>query len=429
MQDRAANPLKGTRIVVVCAHFAPEIGYQEVDLARAFTRLGADVRVITTTRLSPNARTLLDRDYEAGVARHEGYEILRLTPHLTVGPNVLGPDVRPAVADFGPDYVILVGPGKLFGLELFSSKPQSWKRIAIIQDNSEDSGARARSRGRLSVRGLAHRVVKRPAYRRVVRNAEEIVFNVPESHGLVERWLGRRDRELLQAKAVDLRLGFDPEQFFFDPTARRNWRVRHDIDETDVLLGTCTRAVPSKRLEAVIDAVSELRAQGLPVKYVLAGVLEDRYGESLRNHAQRQRDPTAFHILPAVNREAMRELLCACDLGYWSQAAITIQQAMGTGLPLVLQRRPTVSHLLAPGRSGWYAEADDALCQTLATAVASVASANPDERSARRLRTVNTNSAYLSYDVIAAEIIRSTDRGIRRTDGELSAPPAPTTQS
>ena len=31
--------LSDKRIAIVCGHFAPEIGYQEVDLARAFTRL------------------------------------------------------------------------------------------------------------------------------------------------------------------------------------------------------------------------------------------------------------------------------------------------------------------------------------------------------------------------------------------------------
>ena len=46
----AERPLTGDRVAIVCGHFSPEIGYQEVDLAKAFVRLGAQVRVVTTTR-------------------------------------------------------------------------------------------------------------------------------------------------------------------------------------------------------------------------------------------------------------------------------------------------------------------------------------------------------------------------------------------
>jgi glycosyltransferase involved in cell wall biosynthesis len=395
--------LSDKRVAIVCGHFAPEIGYQEVDLARAFTRLGARVRVVTSTKVSPSARAIVRSEYPRGLAEAEGYEILRLAPPLTVGPNVLGCKVEPAVADFGPDYVILVGPGKLFGLELFSSE-SSWRRIAVMQDNSE-AVPRTSSAWRIQMRAVAHRLVKRPAYRRVVRNADRIILNVPETREIVESWLEPREREILALKGLELRLGFDHDTFFFRPGTRREWRDLHGVGEDEFVLVTCTRAMPQKRLEDVISAVSRLRAQGVALRYVLAGLLGDSYATRLRELAAAQPEPRSFLLLPVLQQSEMRDMFCACDLGFWPQAAITIQQAMGTGLPVVLRRRPTVSHLLTPGRNGWYVGSHERLEQTLRAALGSLSALSVGERLTRRKGIAEFNRSYLSYDVIAAEMV------------------------
>lgn len=407
-QDRAdSSVVSGTRVAIVCGHFAPEVGYQEVDLARAFTRLGARVRVVTSTRLSPNARKLVQGEYQAGLARTEGYEVVRLAPRLTVGPNVLGCDTRPSIAEFSPDQVILIGPAKLFGLELFSSEPSPWRRIALFQDHSRVDRSTAGPPLPRSLRRLAHRLVKRPAYRRVVRNADRIILNVPETREVIEPWLGSRERELLALNAIELRLGFDPDRFFFDLSSREVWRASHGISDDELVLATCTRATPNKRIEDVISAVSALRAQGLVVRYALAGVLDDAYGETLRRHVGAQPDPKAFFLLPALPHSEMRELFCASDLGLWWRAAITIQQAMGTGLPVVVTRRPSVSHLLAAdGRNGWYAEPAESFEQAVGAAVKSLNTLNATERLDRRMAIAEHNRTYLSYDVIALEMVR-----------------------
>jgi glycosyltransferase involved in cell wall biosynthesis len=404
-EEDATSVLAGKRVAIVSAHFSPEIGYQEVDLARAFTRLGARVRVVTSTRLSPNARTLLQDDYQAGLVHADGYEIVRLSPRATVGPNVLGCNVKPSIAEFGPDHVILVGPGKLFGLELFSSEQSSWQRVVVIQDNSEARQSTSGAPWRRHARAIAHRLVKRPAYRRVVRSADRIIFNVPETRKIVQAWLGPSERQRLALKGKELSLGFDPQRFFFDLAERRRWRQRHGANDEELLLATCTRAVPVKRLEDVIDSVSRLRADGLAVRYVLAGVLDDAYGHMLRSHIGAQPDPTAFLLLPVLGQDEMRELFSACDLGFWPRVAITIQQAMGTGLPVLLKRSATVSHLLTPGRNGWFAEAAETLEEALSRAIRSLTALTAEARVARREMLAQLNRTYLSYDVIARQMI------------------------
>jgi glycosyltransferase involved in cell wall biosynthesis len=398
----------GKRVAIISGHFSPEIGYQEVDLARAFTRLGAHVRVVTSTRLSPNARTLVRRGYRAGFERVDGYEVVRLEPRLTIGPNVLGCDVRPPIVAFEPDFVIVVGPGKLFGVGLFTPNRSPWRRIAVMQDNSEDGRSRRTlGRGKLT-HEIAHRLIKRPVYRRVTRYADRIVLNVPETHALIEQWLGPKERELLRLKELELRLGFDPERFFFDPAERQRWRSHHGVSEEEVVLATCTRAVPSKRLESVIEAVSALRSQGLRIRYALAGLLDDDYAESLRGHVQAQQDPGAFLLLPGLNQREMRDLFSGADIGFWPRAAITIQQAMGTGLPVLLPPRPTVSRLLSPEQNGWYLGADESLEHALARATESL-SVHRDHRMAWREALAEHNRSYLSYAGIASAMIDGLD--------------------
>jgi glycosyltransferase involved in cell wall biosynthesis len=393
------------RIAIVCAHFTPEVGYQEEALARSFARLGAMVLVLTSTELSANARTLLRAEYRQGVQKVDGYTIVRAPTLARLGANVVGRKVKASIRAFSPDYVILVGPGKLFGLELFSGKPRTWRRIVVIQDNSEDGRSRARERWSGPFTEVLHRVLKRPAYRQVVRNADRIILNVPETRRLIEPWLRTPERQQLRRKGVELSLGFDPERFFFDPAIRGEWRTRHGLEENELVVATCTRATPSKRLEDVIDTISTLRRSGVRLRYVLAGLLGDRYAETLRKHVAAQSDPSAFVLLPTLRHDEMRALFCASDLGFWPQAAITIQQAMGTGLPVVLRRRPTVSHLLTPGTNGWFVETEETLMEALSRATKTLSDLLPEERLARRTDTACFNSLHLSYDVIALKML------------------------
>jgi glycosyltransferase involved in cell wall biosynthesis len=396
--------LAGVRVALVVGNFSPEIGYQEVDLAAAFSRLGADVLVVTSTRPSRNARAIVKRGYPEGPTHGPGYRVLRLRPKVVVGTNVLGCKVLPVVQDFAPDHVVLVGPGKLFGLDLFASPSAPWRRIALIQDNRDDG----RSSGPLpkrALRAVVQRAVKQPAYRCVVRNADRIVLSVPETREIVSGSLGAAERDRLAETAVELHLGFDPERFYFDAEARRRWRANHEVGDDEIVLVTCTRATRSKRLELLVDTTSRLRMKGLPVRYVLAGLLDDVYGRELRERVARLDDASGVLLLPVLRQEEMRALFSACDLGFWPRAAISIQQAMGTGLPVVLPRKPNVSHLLLGGRNGWYVEAEQSLDVVIGDAIGELRAGKIAARPETRDATARFNRDYLSYDRIAVEIV------------------------
>jgi glycosyltransferase involved in cell wall biosynthesis len=406
VEERATGELAGKRVAIVCGHFSPEIGYQEVDLARTCTRLGALVRVVTSNRVSGNARFAVEvREYAAGASTVDGYELVRVRPALSVGANLLGCRTLPLISEFSADVVILVGPAKLFGIDLFKSATARWRRIAIVQDNSDDGRKRGGPLWTRWGRSAFHGAVQRPAYRSVVRNADRIVLNLPETREIVRAWLRPSERRAFDRKAVDLKLGFDPLVFFLDRAARSSWRAAHGIGDDEIVLATCTRATPDKRLETIVDAVSAARSQGAALRCVLAGLLDDRYGNTVRAHVRRQRDPAAFVLLPMLRHAEMRELFSACDLGYWPRPAITIQQAMGTGLPVVLWHKPNLSNLVTPEKNGWYLEPDDTLAGGIVRAARSIALSSPNARLDARRKIQDFNHAHFSYERLLLKIL------------------------
>ena len=59
------------KIAIVSGHFMPDVGYQEVYLARALSRLGHQVRIITSNKPSPSVKHLRKSYYRAGLSNYK----------------------------------------------------------------------------------------------------------------------------------------------------------------------------------------------------------------------------------------------------------------------------------------------------------------------------------------------------------------------
>ncbi len=71
------------RIAIVCGHFVPAMGYVEVHLAKVFSALGHNVRVITSTETSSSTKNL-----NIAIDNKEAelpFEIKRLKPSFSYG--------------------------------------------------------------------------------------------------------------------------------------------------------------------------------------------------------------------------------------------------------------------------------------------------------------------------------------------------------
>jgi glycosyltransferase involved in cell wall biosynthesis len=248
---------------------------------------------------------------------------------------------------------------------------------------------------------LGYRFIKEPLYRKAINYCDRLVMNIPETNDFFLGFLKGNDKKVFEQKRMMLTLGFDPDEYFFNETDRNNNRSELGLADDEVVLITSTRVNKRKNLESNIALVSQLHAEGKKVKYIIVGFLGDAYEQELKIFIQSQPKPEAFICFPFLNAKEIRKLYCAADIGIWLKVAISIQEAMGTGLPVILENKPSVNHLIKKNINGWFFEKN-----TFEDIIRNVVTTLHDKKTDRR-KLADGNASMLSYDTIAHKIIES----------------------
>jgi glycosyltransferase involved in cell wall biosynthesis len=132
------------------------------------------------------------------------------------------------------------------------------------------------------------------------------------------------------------------------------------------------------------------------------GFLGDAYEKKLKSFIQAQPDPSIFICFPFLGTEEKRELYNAADMAIWQKVSISVQEALGTGLPVLLENKVSQSHLVKDEHNGWYYDPDK-LKETLEKAVQQIA----QKKSSSREVLAKENAARYSYDTIASHILKT----------------------
>lgn len=396
---------KSKKIAIVCGHFMPEIGYQETYLARAYSRLDYKVRVFSSTAISPTGKKILKEDYETGltVEPKYGYEVERLPISINLNSKIIANGLAETVKTYQPDYIVIIALAKLFPIKVLSTKYDGAKKIAVFGDAGEYLD---RSTASKRFKALFHEVIsknlKKQLYTRAVKECDRIILNLSETESFFRELLTPSATKVFEKKKKNLTLGFDPDNFYFDENERKEIRKELNIPEKDIVVITSTRVNRQKRLEEVITRISQMKDAGSNVRYIIIGFLGDDYEKELKAFIKKQKHPEIFYCLGFLDHETIRKYYNASDLGLWLKAAISIQEAMGTGLKVILENKEVVSHLLTHGVNGWYYEKGK-LTDGLKDAINS-SLINPSTIQERK-KIVDLNSNWLSYDTIAKKII------------------------
>ncbi len=397
------------KVAIVSGHFMPELGYQEVYLARACARLGHEVCVFTSTTPSPAGNKVLAKAYPAGSSVDEryGFEVLRIPVLLGFGSNVIVRGLRDKVRAYQPDLIIIVAVAKLFAAPLLDARvARHSKMVAVFGDAAEYRDTTTISkRVRSAFQWLLFVSIKRRLYRRAAHYCDYIVFNHAETKGILRSQMDRDSLDELDRKGRVLTLGFDPDEFYYRGSDREVIRAKLGVGEDEILLITATRVNRKKNLEKLVELVASLRENGLKVHYLIIGFADDSYGRELKQFISRQREPGIFHCRPFLSHDRIREFYCAADIGIWLKAAISIQEAMGTGLQVVLEDKQVVSHLLESDDDGRYFRPNE-ISQVISALVGETAAMEGAQREQKRAARANRNRERLSYDVVAEKIIR-----------------------
>jgi glycosyltransferase involved in cell wall biosynthesis len=392
------------RIGIVSAHYMPEIGYQEVHLAKAYARLGHTVKVFTSAASVNLGGSIKNLNYQTGLTLDPkyNYEILRLKS-LSYKSKALPFGLKKSVDEFEPDVLILLGVAKMFPMPLLNNKYHKKVKIISVYGDAKEY----LDRGTLSqkfktfIHEVGYSTIKHPLYRKAIKHGDRLILNIPETNDLFHGFLNSKDTTEFETKKVMLNLGYDPDEYFFNEQDRQASRKELGFKENEIVIITSTRINKRKNLEQIIELISSLNNKGLNVSYILVGFLGDAYEAELKSFITKQSVPDKFKCYPFLSAKEIRKLYCAADTGIWLKAAISIQEAMGTGLPVILENKPSVNHLIVNEKNGWFFK-KDTLPETIEKFVNALT-----QQKFNRENLVAHNSKKLSYDAIATKILDS----------------------
>lgn len=327
------------KISIVCGHFVPSFGYIEVHLARALSLLGHDVSVITSTTIPAYVGNLNSGFGESP----NGVEVVRLKPKFTLGQIVVSEGIKKEVERLNPDLIIVIGLGKAFPKPVFDTK---YPVISLFGDNAysyANSSAKTK---------LLFSLFKKKTYQAAIDKSKKLVAYTPESFEAAAKMMDDKRAVLLRKQTHFISLGFWPDEFYFDTEMRNAKREELDFRESDTILITATRLVPEKNLEAVIPLFQKIPEN---VKWLLVGSAGDAYAKELKATLTDRLGDHRFEMLGYVGKSGLNALYNAADIALYTVPAISIFEAIGTGLPVILPDEPSLSSIADGGfRLGQY---------------------------------------------------------------------------
>lgn len=390
------------RIGVISAHYMPEIGYQEVHLAKAYARLGHTVKVFTSAASVNLGGSVNQLSYKTGLTTDAkyGYEILRLAS-LSYKSKALPFGLRKAVNDFNPDVLVILGVAKMFPYALLNKHFHKKVKIVSVYGDAKEYLERGTFKQKLKTlfHEIGYSTIKYPLYKKAIKYGDKLILNIPETNQLFLDFLNEKEKTEFESKKVMLNLGYDPDEYYYNSEDRDAVRKELQIDPNEIVIITSTRVNKRKNLERIIELISELNKKGKKVTYIIVGFLGDSYEKELKSFINKQPYPNAFKCFPFLNAAEIRKLYCAADAGIWLKVAISIQEAMGTGLPVILENKPSVNHLIIEGKNGWFfnKQTFDSIIEKVVNGL----SGHPFDRK----KLSGENSIKLSYDTIAQKIL------------------------
>lgn len=275
------------------------------------------------------------------------------------------------------DLIVQVMPGQLLPLAATLWSPPSSPKVVLYGDNSAMWSALSPLQRK--VKWLAFAATKGLLYTVVNRRARTVYNYTPETLTRLAPFQPSDRAELLP-------LTFRSQDFFPSEQLRRSWRAQLGLAEDDLAVVTAGKFTAYKELERLLTAFRAAAADRPRLRLALAGADDSPYAQHLRR--QVADDPLLAQrtvFVGFLDTEGLNGFLNAGDVGVWPKLpAVTIQQAMGTGLFVALPRNDWVGHLVRDDSVGVYFDADrpGALADAIGEAVSQV-EREPGRRSER----------------------------------------------
>jgi glycosyltransferase involved in cell wall biosynthesis len=335
----------------VVSYFQPEFGYEEYFSAREQAALGHDVHVITSDRIFPfkNVERMLsdigsrykDRKRPVGSQKMEGFMVHRLPTRFEVLFDLINyKGVDDKLREIRPEVVHAHGLWQWGSYRSAKVKEELSYRL-IVDEHAYSTTYDQSPTFRNFILDKEYRILRAPFARYVLKRADAVVSICQETVDFLRDFYSYPESHFIP-------LGVDHRKFSFRKDARERVRKELGIDDGVYLLVTAGRLDKAKRVEHFIKGFEQLGRKD--ARLVIVGQGDDDYIKRLKEMAG-----NGIRFLGFKRSDELSELYCAADLGLWGKASITIREAMGCGLPLVLFNEPNMKDLLKWG-NGIYIE-------------------------------------------------------------------------
>jgi hypothetical protein len=342
------------RVLLLTGYFDWFSGYQETALAAWFPRY-ADTEVIASDRVSPMfsdahlAGLGISRRYQPGSKTEHGVRMTRFTSYEKRA-MVWSGQVRKYIEGQDYDLIVQVMPGQLMPLAGTLAQNRS-VRVALYGDNSAMWSHLSHAQRLL--KGAAFGLSKGAMYSLVNKKADLVCGYTPNTVERLAPYGGGKRIALLA-------LPFDPDRFFFDDQSRSAQRASMGYVDTDTVILAAGKFSPRKRLDLLVEAFQRMAKKNPDLKLLLVGFDDSEHSRKLQAHIGTYPGlAEKVKVFGFVDNDILNAMFNAADIGVWPRLpAITIQQAMGTGLSVVLPRNDLVGHLIRNGSGCYFHESD-----------------------------------------------------------------------
>ncbi len=289
--------------------------------------------VITSTSIPAYARGLAS-DFGADP---DGIKVVRLKPKFELGQVVVAGGIEKALLGYSPDRVIVIGLGKRFPKPLYDL---DFETITLLGDNSH-SYVKQGWKNR-----MFFNLFKRSTYKKAIAKSSALVAYTPESFQASAKMVGGKYRNKLMQQNAFISLGFWPHEFYFNPDFRYAKRAELGFSPESRVMITATRLVPEKKLESLIGLFASLPAHYI---WLIVGSKGDHYSVKFEAALKQMLHPSRFRVLPFADKAALKKLYNASDAALYTVPAISMLEAAGTGLPLIIPTDKSTEQLAAGG--------------------------------------------------------------------------------
>lgn len=386
------------RVLLIAGYFDWFSGYQETALATAFSKIAA-TEVIASDRVSPAfsddhlERIGVPRRYIPGTTGENGVTVTRFRSFEIRSMVWSNPAIR-YISGRSYDLIVQVMPGQLLSAAPSFSSHAS-HRVVLYGDNRA-MWANLSLPLRL-VKGGAFALSKGVLYTLVNGGSSAIYGYTPNTIRRLRPFSARRRMQLMP-------LAYSPQSFFRSRELRRRVREDLEVGEEDTLIVVAGKLEPRKRVDWVLDAFHRLAPTHPRLRLLVIGSDSSDYSREMEQLVMASPHAGRITMRPFADASALNGYFNAADIGIWPRnPAITIQQAMGTGLAVLLPRNDLVGHLITNDAGQYFDLDEDRGGACVADALADALARTHLTEQARAARAENNN--WMSADTIVRDLL------------------------